>query len=123
MTELLGSDLMEHNILHSGIGIDEALSILNKFYTIDNIDLRSDPQRKYIADIEADAAMDSLDDRSINQEPETDEEKLEKIAFLLGIDKVSQEDIDKFMKNIKHVKPRKVEGFGFGKLSGHFHQD
>ena len=124
MTELLGSDLMEHNILHSGIGIDEALSILNRFYTIDNIDLRTDPQRKYIADIEADAALDSLDDDgSINQEPDTDEDKLEKIAFLLGIDKVSQKDIDNFMRNIKHVKPRKVEGFGFGKLSGHFHQD
>ena len=114
---------MEHNILHSGIGIDEALSILNRFYTIDNIDLRSDPQRKYIADIEADAALDSLDDRSLHQQPDTDEEKLKKIAFLLGIDKVSQKDIDNFMRNIKHVKPRKVEGFGFGKLSDHFHQD
>ena len=30
VTELLGSDLMEHNILHSGIGIDEALEILNR---------------------------------------------------------------------------------------------
>ena len=30
VTELLGSDLMEHNILHSGIGIDEALDILNR---------------------------------------------------------------------------------------------
>ena len=120
VTELLGSDLMEHNILHSGIGIDEALAVLNRFYTIENIDLRSDPQKKYIADIEADA-MGSLDS-NINQEPD-DEEKLEKIAFLLGIEKVSQKDIDQFMKNIKHVKPRKVEGFGFGKLSEHLHQD
>ena len=111
---------MEHNILHSGIGIDEALAVLNRFYTIENIDLRSDPQKKYIADIEADA-MGSLDS-NINQEPDN-EEKLEKIAFLLGIEKVSQKDIDQFMKNIKYVKPRKVEGFGFGKLSEHLHQD
>ena len=30
VTELLGSDLMEHNILHSGIGIGDALEILNR---------------------------------------------------------------------------------------------
>ena len=30
VTELLGSDLMEHNILHNGIGIEEALEILNR---------------------------------------------------------------------------------------------
>ena len=42
-------------VLLSGIGIDEALSTLNKYYTIDNIDIRKDPHQKYIADIEADA--------------------------------------------------------------------
>ena len=34
MTELLGSDLMEHNILHGGIGIDEALETLNRLYLL-----------------------------------------------------------------------------------------
>ena len=52
---------------------------------------------------------------------DTDEEKLEKIALLLGVEKVSQKDIEQFMKNIKHVKPRKSEGYGFGKLSGYVH--
>ena len=33
VTELLGSDLMEHNILHNGIGIEEALEILNRKVT------------------------------------------------------------------------------------------
>ena len=48
-------------VLLSGIGIEEALSTLNKYYTIDNIDIRKDPHQKYIADIEADAeaAMES----------------------------------------------------------------
>ena len=55
------------------------------------------------------------------EETDTDEEKLEKIALLLGVEKVSQKDIDQFMKNIKHVKPRKSEGYGFGKLSGYVH--
>ena len=45
---------MEHNILHSGIGIDEALGILQRFYEIDNIDIRGDPHQKYIAQMEAD---------------------------------------------------------------------
>ena len=55
------------------------------------------------------------------EEMDTDEEKLEKIALLLGVEKVSQKDIEQFMKNIKHVKPRKSEGYGFGKLSGYVH--
>ena len=55
------------------------------------------------------------------EEMDTDEEKLEKIALLLGVEKVSQTDIEQFMKNIKHVKPRKSEGYGFGKLSGYVH--
>ncbi len=54
---------------------------------------------------------------------DTDEEKLEKIALLLGVEKVSQKDIDQFMKNIKNVKPRKSEGYGFGKLSGYVHDN
>ena len=54
---------------------------------------------------------------------DTDEEKLDKIALLLGVEKVSQKDIDQFMKNIKNVKPRKSEGYGFGKLSGYVHDN
>ena len=50
---------------------------------------------------------------------DTEEEKLKKIALLLGVEKVSQKDIDQFMKNIKDVKPRKSEGYGFGKVSGY----
>jgi len=118
VTELLGSDLMEHNILHSGIGIEEALSTLNKYYTIDNIDIRKDPHQKYIADIEADAE-DSMEFEFNNSE-ENDEQKLAKIALLLGVEKVSNEDIEKFLKNIKTVKPRKVEGYGFGKIQGYY---
>ena len=37
VTELLGADLMEHNILHSGIGIKGALDILQRYYDIDNL--------------------------------------------------------------------------------------
>ena len=57
MTELLGADLMEHNILHNSIGITEALDILQRFYDIDNLDLRGDPHRKYIAQMEADSPV------------------------------------------------------------------
>ena len=120
VTELIGSDLMEHNILHSGIGIDEALSVLNRFYTIDNVDIRGDPHKKYIADIEADA--NSSMEFEYNFE-DNDEAKLAKIALLLGVEKVSQKDIDQFLKNIKSVQPRKVEGYGFGKLPAYLHQD
>ena len=111
---------MEHNILHRGIGIDEALSVLNRFYTIDNVDIRGDPHKKYIADIEADA--NSSMEFEYNFE-DNDEAKLAKIALLLGVEKVSQKDIDQFLKNIKSVQPRKVEGYGFGKLPAYLHQD
>ena len=57
------------------------------------------------------------------EQTDTDEEKLDKIALLLGVEKVLQKDIDQFMKNIKNVKPRKSEGYGFGKLSGYVHDN
>ena len=34
MTELLGADLMEHNILHRGIGVSEALDALKIFHDV-----------------------------------------------------------------------------------------
>ena len=116
VTELLGADLMEHNILHSGIGIDEALGILQRFYDIDNIDIRGDPHQKYIAQMEAD--VEELEEGELDAE-----EKLEKIGFLLGVENVTQKDIDNFLKNIKKVKPRKVESFGFGKIVSAFKED
>ena len=51
------------------------------------------------------------------------EEKLEKIRFLLGVEKVTQQDIDDFLKNIKKVKPRNVESFGFGKTFSALKED
>ena len=57
------------------------------------------------------------------EQTDSDEEKLDKIALLLGVEKVLQKDIDQFMKNIKNVKPRKSEGYGFGKLSGYVHDN
>ena len=107
---------MEHNILHSGIGIDEALGILQRFYDIDNIDIRGDPHQKYIAQMEAD--VEELEEGELDAE-----EKLEKIGFLLGVENVTQKDIDNFLKNIKKVKPRKVESFGFGKIVSAFKED
>ena len=89
---------------------------MNKYYTIDNIDVRDDPHKKYIADIEADA-----DSWSEFATEETDEEKLTKIAFLLGVEKVTKNDIDQFLESVKSVKPRKVEG-NFGKLSRYLNQ-
>ena len=116
VTELLGADLMEHNILHSGIGIDEALGILQRFYEIDNIDIRGDPHQKYIAQMEAD--VEELEEGELEAE-----EKLEKIGFLLGVENVTQQDINNFLINIKKVKPRKVESFGFGKIVSAFKED
>ena len=107
---------MEHNILHSGIGIDEALGILQRFYEIDNIDIRGDPHLRYIAQMEAD--VEELEEGQLDAE-----EKLEKIGFLLGVENVTQQDIDNFLINIKKVKPRKVEGFGFGKIASAFKED
>ena len=115
VTELLGADLMEHNILHSGIGIDEALGILQRFYDID-IDIRGDPHQKYLAQMEAD--VEELEEGQLDAE-----EKLEKIGLLLGVENVTQQDIDNFLINIKKVKPRKVEGFGFGKIASAFKED
>ena len=116
MTELLGADLMEHNILHNSIGITEALDILQRFYDIDNLDLRGDPHKKYIAQMEAD--VEELEDGELDAE-----EKLEKIRFLLGVDKVTQQDVDNFLANIKKVKPRTVESFGFGKIAQALKED
>ena len=107
---------MEHNILHSGIGIDEALGILQRFYEIDNIDIRGDPHQKYIAQMEAD--VEELEEGELEAE-----EKLEKIGFLLGVENVTQQDINNFLINIKKVKPRKVESFGFGKIVSGFKED
>ena len=107
---------MEHNILHNGIGIDEALGILQRFYEIDNIDIRGDPHQRYIAQMEAD--VEELEEGQLDAE-----EKLEKIGFLLGVEKVTQQDIDNFLLNIKKVKPRTVESFGFGKIVSTFKED
>ena len=51
------------------------------------------------------------------------EEKLEKIGFLLGVERVTQQDIDDFLINIKKVKPRQVESFGFGKIVSALKED
>ena len=107
---------MEHNIFHTGIGINKALDILQRFYDIDNVDVRGDPHRKYIAQMEAD--VEELEEGELDAE-----EKLEKIRFLLGVDKVTQQDVDNFLANIKKVKPRTVESFGFGKIVQAFKED
>ena len=94
--------------------------LLHRFYTIDNVDVRPDPHKKYIADIEEDARReDDFEHRHEGGEGD----KVAQIAFLLGVERLTQADIDQFMRNIKNVQPRKVEGFGFGKLNAHFHQD
>ena len=86
------------------------------------MDVRPDPHKKYIADIEEDARRG--DDFEHRHEEEGEEgDKVAQIAFLLGVERLTQADIDQFMRNIKNVQPRKVEGFGFGKLNAHFHQD
>ena len=107
---------MEHNILHSGIGISEALGILERFYQIDNVDLRGDPHQKYIAQMEAD--VEDLAEGELEAE-----EKLEKIRFLLGVENVTQKDLDNFLGNIKKVQPRTVQSFGFGKIVSAFKED
>ena len=33
MSELLGGDLMEHNILHEGIGVTDTLEILQRYHS------------------------------------------------------------------------------------------
>jgi len=33
VSELLGGDLMEHNILHEGIGVTDTLEILQRFHS------------------------------------------------------------------------------------------
>ena len=107
---------MEHNIFHSGIGIDEALGILQRFYDIDNIDIRGDPHQRYIAQMEAD--VEELEEGQLDAE-----EKLEKIRILLGVKRLTQQDIDNFLINIKKVKPRKTESFGFGKIISALKED
>ena len=47
-----------------------------------------------------------------------------KVKYVLnGVENVTQQDIDHFLKNIKKVKPRKVESFGFGKIGSAFKED
>ena len=107
---------MEHNILHTGIGISEAIGILERFYHIDNVDLRGDPHQKYIAQMEAD--VEELAEGELE-----DEDKLEKIRFLLGVENLTQKDLSNFLGNIKKVQPRTVQSFGFGKIVSALKED
>ena len=113
MTELLGADLMEHNILHGGIGVSEALEVLKEFHDISKQEQQEQPHEKYLKKWMGDRV-------GLNDEQDgSKEDELKKLAEILGVGVVTHEDIEKFQESMKAVEPRDVEGFGFGKISGH----
>jgi len=102
--ELLGADLMEHNILHKGIGVTETLDTLARFHDVSASDQPTDPQWSYFQE-------------QFN-EGEAGEVDLEALALMLGVEKVTKKELKNFKRSLKNVEPREVEGFGFGKLHG-----
>ena len=114
VTELLGADLMEHNILHGGIGVAEALEVLKEFHDITKHGQAEQPQRKYLQKILLGDDKDGDDMQDVGEEDE-----LKTLADILGVEEVTYNDIEMFQESLKTVEPRDVEGFGFGKISGH----
>lgn len=107
--ELLGGDIMEHNILHKHIGVTETLATLSRFHDLPGGEEEpTDPhwsyfQRKFLR---PEASLDNVGD-----------EELEMLAALLGVKKVNREELAVFQASLSKVEPRETEGFGFGKVS------
>jgi hypothetical protein len=110
--ELLGGDLMEHNILHSHIGVSETLEVLSNFHDIQPSEQSAHPHTKYFKKWfpsgEEGGAVTAAG-----------EEELEGLALLLGVEAVTREDLVRFQRSLRDVEPRKTEGFGFGKVHSH----
>ena len=116
VTELLGADLMEHNILHGGIGVTEALDVLKEFHDIAKPEKNEEPQMKYFKKVwfgeNCTVAPLQVDMPDMGDD-------LKKLAEMLGVEEVTQADLESFQYSLRSVEPRNVEGFGFGKISGH----
>ena len=109
---------MEHNILHGGIGVTEALDVLKEFHDITKPEKTEQPHWKYLQRVWFGPSENS----KVGPEQTDDEVKkndLKKLAEMLGVPEVTQNDLELFQESLKSVEPRNVEGFGFGKISGH----
>ena len=109
---------MEHNILHGGIGVSEALDVLKEFHDIKKPEKTEQPHWKYLQKVWFGDSGDS----EVGQEQKDDgftADELKKLADFLGVEEVTQNDLELFQESLKSVEPRDVEGFGFGKISGH----
>ena len=109
---------MEHNILHGGIGVSEALDVLKEFHDIKNPETMEQPQQKYMQKFWFGDSGESNHGKQEGDGP-VKEDELKKLAEILGVEGVTQHDLELFQESLKSVEPRNVEGFGFGKISGH----
>ena len=109
---------MEHNILHGGIGVSEALDVLKEFHDITKPEKNEQPHWKYLNKV----WFGGSGNNEVGPEQGEDgvkEDDLKKLADILGVKEVTQNDLELFQESLKSVEPRNVEGFGFGKISGH----
>ena len=109
---------MEHNILHGGIGVSEALDVLKEFHDIKKPGKIEQPHWKYLQKV----WFGGSGDNEVGKEQKDDgftADELKKLADFLGVKELTQNDLELFQESLKSVEPRDVEGFGFGKISGH----